>query len=109
MSARAKNALFMQKLDWKIDTKQLFSLVSHQPWAILLDSANAPHQDAKFDIIGFNPIATLTSSDGVCQFSSKDPAIETLNIKIDSEMYFCATDLNHCYFGSQISQNYSQK
>jgi para-aminobenzoate synthetase component 1 len=83
MSARAKNALFMQKLDWKIDTKQLFSLVSHQPWAILLDSANAPHQDAKFDIIGFNPIATLTSSDGISRFSAKDSAIKALNIKID--------------------------
>jgi para-aminobenzoate synthetase component 1 len=83
MSARAKNALFMQKLAWKIDTKQLFSLFSHQPWAILLDSANAPHQDATFDIIGFNPIATLTSHDGICSFNAKHPKIIALSIDIN--------------------------
>ncbi|WP_350433207.1 aminodeoxychorismate synthase component I [Shewanella sp. H8] len=83
MSSRAKNTLFMQKLDWEIDTKQLFSLFSHLPWAILLDSANAQHQDSQFDIIGFNPIATLTSNDGISQFSAKKASIKTLNIEID--------------------------
>ncbi|MBB1391911.1 aminodeoxychorismate synthase component I [Shewanella sp. SG44-6] len=85
MSARAKNALFMQKLDLKIDTKALFSLFSHQPWATLLDSANAPHQDATFDIIGFNPIATLTSHDGICSFNAKHPKIAALNININQQ------------------------
>ncbi|MEH6462913.1 MAG: aminodeoxychorismate synthase component I [Shewanella psychromarinicola] len=85
MSARARNALFMKQLAWEIDTKQLFSLFRDQPWAIILDSANAAHQDAQVDIIGFNPIATLTSNDGICQFTAKHPAINALNIDIDHD------------------------
>ncbi|WP_282109601.1 aminodeoxychorismate synthase component I [Shewanella algicola] len=80
MFARVKNALYGQKLDWKIDTKQLFALISDNPWAILLDSANAAHPDAKFDIIAFNPIATLTSDDGLCQFTPIHHDIGQLNI-----------------------------
>lgn len=80
MFARAKNALYGQKLDWEIDSKQLFALFSDKPWAILLDSANAIHPDAKFDIIAFNPIATLTSDEGLCQFKPIHQDIVPLNI-----------------------------
>ncbi|GGP74503.1 aminodeoxychorismate synthase component I [Shewanella ulleungensis] len=80
MFARAKNALYGQKLDWKIDTKQLFALFCYQPWAMLLDSANADHPDAKLDIIAINPIATLTSDEGRCQFTAIDSNIKQLDI-----------------------------
>ncbi|AZG73137.1 aminodeoxychorismate synthase component I [Shewanella livingstonensis] len=82
MFARAKNALYGQKLDWKIDTKQLFALFCDKPWAMLLDSANAVHPDAKFDIIAINPIATLTSDEGQCQFDAIQNDIKLLNINL---------------------------
>lgn len=80
MFARAKNALYGQKLDWQIETKQLFALFCDTPWAMLLDSAHAAHADAKYDVIAINPIATLTSDEGKCQFTAIDPNIAQLNI-----------------------------
>ncbi|MGL5358493.1 MAG: aminodeoxychorismate synthase component I, partial [Shewanella sp.] len=42
-------------------TPALFAYFAKEQWAMLLDSANAPHQDAKFDIICADPIATLVT------------------------------------------------
>lgn len=41
--------------------RELFSFYSAQPWAMLLDSANSQHVDARFDIMVAAPIATLTN------------------------------------------------
>jgi para-aminobenzoate synthetase component I len=40
---------------------ELFSYFSEQPWAMVLDSANSQHVDARFDIMVADPIATVTN------------------------------------------------
>ncbi|MGR3970043.1 aminodeoxychorismate synthase component I [Shewanella sp. 1180_01] len=61
MAIRASKQLASRQLDWTLSTAALFEHFANDPWAILLDSANAPHQDARFDIICANPIATLVT------------------------------------------------
>ncbi|MBR9729010.1 aminodeoxychorismate synthase component I [Shewanella intestini] len=61
MSLRLHSSLASVQLDWKVDTHTLFSHFAHTPWAMLLDSANTQHIDARVDIIAINPIATLTA------------------------------------------------
>ena len=64
MSCLVSPQLASSKLTWKHTTTELFSYFSHLPWAILLDSANAEHVDAKYDIIVCNPVATLITGSG---------------------------------------------
>jgi para-aminobenzoate synthetase component 1 len=59
MSAQFHSTL----LSVDINTRQLFRYFSHMPWAMLLDSGQSHHVDAKFDIIVHTPIVTLTSDD----------------------------------------------
>ena len=61
MAIRASKQLASRQLDWTLSTAALFEHFANDSWAILLDSANAPHQDARFDIICANPIATLVT------------------------------------------------
>ena len=61
MAIRASTQLASRQLDWTLSTTALFEHFAGDTWAILLDSANAPHQDARFDIICANPIATLVT------------------------------------------------
>ncbi|MGL4447890.1 aminodeoxychorismate synthase component I [Shewanella sp.] len=61
MAIRASTQLASRQLDWTFSTTELFTYFANEPWSILLDSANAPHQDAKFDIICASPIATLVT------------------------------------------------
>ena len=51
----------VKSLDWNLSTTEVFSHFSDKPWAMLLDSANASHIDARYDIIVFDPIATLVT------------------------------------------------
>ncbi|MCL1073117.1 aminodeoxychorismate synthase component I [Shewanella dokdonensis] len=69
-------------LDWNYTVPQLFSHFSTLPWAVLLDSADAEHPDAKFDLISAWPLATLTThgnTSEICQqqkqkqWSAADP------------------------------------
>ncbi|MCL1121781.1 aminodeoxychorismate synthase component I [Shewanella seohaensis] len=59
MANRAALPLAVRQLDWTFSTAAIFEHFAAEPWSILLDSANAPHQDAKFDMICAGPIATL--------------------------------------------------
>ncbi|KXI27625.1 aminodeoxychorismate synthase component I [Paraglaciecola hydrolytica] len=43
------------------ELSELFQHFAHQPWAMLLDSANSQHIDARFDIMVAAPIATITT------------------------------------------------
>ncbi|MDO6612396.1 aminodeoxychorismate synthase component I [Shewanella sp. 1_MG-2023] len=61
MGQLSQDSLAITKLNWALDTHTVFSVVSDQPWAMLLDSTQTLHQDANFDIIVFSPIATLVS------------------------------------------------
>ncbi|MCE9678754.1 aminodeoxychorismate synthase component I [Shewanella sp. AS1] len=51
----------VKTLDWNHTTTELFSHFAHLPWAMLLDSADAEHIDAKYDIIVAMPVATLVT------------------------------------------------
>jgi len=44
-----------------ITTKALFSHLAHLPWAMWLDSCQSEHVDSRFDIIAWQPVATLTT------------------------------------------------
>lgn len=92
---RGNIQLAVKKLDWQITTHALFSHVSHLPWAILLDSgvssqverqgsassladekAAKRHCDAKFDIIVFDPIATLVTQGNRSHFCVRDNSLK---------------------------------
>ena len=59
-SDMASKKLAVRKLDWQLSTTELFGYFSSLTGAVLLDSADAQHQDAKYDIIAVAPCATLT-------------------------------------------------
>ncbi|MGS0680708.1 aminodeoxychorismate synthase component I [Shewanella sp. 125m-7] len=61
MNKLAQNAVFYKRLDWNLSTTQVFEHFSDTPWAILLDSANADHLDAKCDVICAEPVATIVT------------------------------------------------
>ncbi len=42
-----------------VTSQTLFSHLAQQPWAMWLDSCNSQHVDSRFDIIAWQPIATL--------------------------------------------------
>ena len=44
-----------------ITPETLFSPMSAQPWSMWLDSGNSDHVDSRFDILVWQPIATLTT------------------------------------------------
>lgn len=69
MKPRGDNALTITPLTWTYSSQSLFELVSHLPWSMFLDSAKAQHQDARFDIIVFDPIATLISHNNLLCFT----------------------------------------
>ncbi|MBV7315059.1 aminodeoxychorismate synthase component I [Shewanella sp. NIFS-20-20] len=83
MFANRQVSLATLALDWPWTTTEIFSRLSHQPWAMLLDSAHASHVDARFDILCFAPIATLQCRANGCflsennssqlEFIDKDP------------------------------------
>lgn len=79
LPAASSTPAFCQ-LDWTIDTESLFSCFAASPWSVLLDSAGAAHQDARFDIICADPIATLTHSNGINKLELiKGQVVETSN------------------------------
>ncbi|ABV36968.1 para-aminobenzoate synthase, subunit I [Shewanella sediminis HAW-EB3] len=61
MSFSPQQQLAFRHLNWKYTTTELFSHLADKPWAMLLDSADAAHLDAKFDIIVCDPIATIVT------------------------------------------------
>lgn len=58
--------------DWS-QTLQLFSAFSYEPWALLLDSANSPHVDSRYDVLLRRPSDTLVGSVESFTQSGLDP------------------------------------
>lgn len=46
-------------------TKQLFSIIADQPWAIWLDSCESEHVDSRYDILVWQPSITITTTGNV--------------------------------------------
>jgi len=90
MNKLAPNSVFSMRLDWNLDTETLFGLFSDSPWAILLDSANADHIDAKCDVICVSPIATLVSSENSTQITktaNREPLFSLASNQLSSCHY----------------------
>ncbi|PMG28551.1 aminodeoxychorismate synthase, component I [Shewanella sp. 10N.286.52.C2] len=85
MHSRGKQSLAIQQLDWNISTHTLFEHFCHKPWAMLLDSANAAHTDAKYDIIAISPIACLTYQNNLSKLTIVDEALSPLLASFDSQ------------------------
>lgn len=83
MAIRASKQLASRQLDWTLSTAAVFQHFATDNWAILLDSANAPHQDAKFDIICANPIATLVTQGALSDIQRVLPELDLL-VEIDA-------------------------
>ena len=70
--------LAVKTLDWTDTTEALFAHFAASPWAMLLDSANANHPDARFDIIVANPIASLKVYEHHCDLAvAQEPQAAT--------------------------------
>jgi len=69
--------------------EQIFSPISNQPWAMWLDSGNSDHVDSRFDILVWQPIATLTT-----QGNYTDIGFPDINNsgKVSQENSFKSTD-----------------
>jgi para-aminobenzoate synthetase component 1 len=54
----------------KSDTlpEDIFSSMSQQPWAMWLDSGNSDHVDSRFDILVWQPVATITTQGNCTEF-----------------------------------------
>lgn len=73
MNKLTQNAVFTKRLDWKLSTTELFEFFSSVPWSILLDSADADHVDARFNVICAEPVATVvTQAQSTIVTRSKD-------------------------------------
>lgn len=93
MDFSSTQGVALQKLDWQLSTIEVFDCFAHLPWAILLDSAGADHIDARYDIISFDPLATITSQDGVTHTRHLRPTAAS------------ATEENQSKDGVEISQD----
>lgn len=51
-------------LKYSTDTAQLFARVSHQPWAMFLDSGYPQSQYGRYDIIVARPFITISTTEG---------------------------------------------
>ena len=73
MVTRKSKCLSVRQIDITLTTEEVFSYFSDNPWAVLLDSANANHPDANFDIISFDPLATLVTKHDKTYFEPLNP------------------------------------
>jgi para-aminobenzoate synthetase component 1 len=59
----------------------LFSHLARQPWAMWLDSGNSDHVDSRFDILVWQPLATLTTHSDITEINYVDSGeVETSNV-----------------------------
>ena len=79
MVTRKSKCLSVRQIDITLTTEEVFCYFSDKSWAILLDSANAEHTDANYDIISFDPLATLTTKGEQTDF-------EPLKAKVSSDL-----------------------
>lgn len=47
-----------------VSIHRIFARFANKPWSMLLDSADSPHPDGRFDVLVADPVCTLTTQDG---------------------------------------------
>ncbi|WMY94698.1 MAG: aminodeoxychorismate synthase component 1 [Arsenophonus sp.] len=60
-------------------TMHYFSVLAHQPWAMLLHSGNAVHPNNRFDIIVADPVITLETKENITKINRKSTIFSTLD------------------------------
>ncbi|RYV04026.1 aminodeoxychorismate synthase, component I [Shewanella sp. OPT22] len=75
MVTRKSKCLSVRQIDITLTTEAVFSHFADKPWAVLLDSANANHPDARYDIISFDPVATLVTQNQHSHFEVLNPQV----------------------------------
>jgi para-aminobenzoate synthetase component 1 len=71
-----------KKIDISLSTVALFERFAHLPYAILLDSSNAAHENSRYDIISINPVHVLEAKSQKIFLDSNPtllPWFETIN------------------------------
>ncbi|EWH12148.1 para-aminobenzoate synthase, component I [Catenovulum agarivorans DS-2] len=98
------------ELSPNIDAASIFSVVAHENGAMFLDSANAQHQNSRYDILLCQPLATLRYQMGKTQIkllnggylseSSEDPfrAARRLHKELMPIDKLASNDLSHLPF-----------
>ncbi|WP_095500341.1 aminodeoxychorismate synthase component I [Paraferrimonas haliotis] len=79
--------LYSLTLDWSWPLCQHFSALAQLPWAMLLDSSDADHVDARFDIAVAQPLATLTSKQGETRVSYAEELGAGFNAYVSSDAF----------------------
>ena len=79
MNARSPATLQIRSLAIaaNCELSDIFQHFAHQPWAMLLDSADGQHQDSRFDIMVAQPVATIVSKNHINQVWQQDTASYT--------------------------------
>jgi para-aminobenzoate synthetase component 1 len=106
MSCSASRQLASLTLTWDHTTTALFAHFSDKPWAMLLDSANADHVDAKYDVIVCSPVATIVTESGLSRIThyddSREHNVETVNI----DPFQVISQTLNSYFPQPLSSQY---
>lgn len=90
------------QLNIPFDSRAFFAKISHQPWAMLLDSGNSGHDDAKIDIIVYQPLVTLLTQDDQTQVV--DHQAQTSFISNENPFDLVATQLEQSELSSEPTE-----
>lgn len=106
MSCSASYQLASLKLTWDHTTTALFAFFSDKPWAMLLDSANADHADARYDIIVCNPVATIVTTSGLSRITHYDADREHNSETVNQDPFHVINQILKTYFPQPLSSQY---
>lgn len=97
-SQLAAPTLHFTELDYQQfqDAPAIFSAFANEPWAMLLDSAQAQHPDSRYDILVRKPCATMQveNSRSVIQFHSQNAQFNPENMAAGEVLTIAAAELN---------------
>ncbi|QSX32019.1 aminodeoxychorismate synthase component I [Shewanella avicenniae] len=69
-------AIHQITLDWRYATTDVFSAIKTLPYAVLLDSADADHVDARYDILTAEPLCRLITKETSTLLLRADNSVE---------------------------------
>ncbi len=73
----------LQALPYHPDSTSLFASISDRPWSIFLDSGRPDSEYGRYDIIATDPVATITTRDGITQISTSSGIVESTDNPLD--------------------------
>ena len=82
-----------------VDIEHWFAPLSHQPWAVLLQSSGSNNDDSQFDIITADPVATITAKDKNCVICHYENSLVAASIEKSAAPIELAEQLQTELFG----------